>query len=443
MSLTQKLSEALQAVPVFVKVMGIALGMVVLLGAGMLWQIHQAWHGIALQNLDRRGQAMANDLSVRAAPLMHDADPTTLQHLVEQARDGLTEVQYLAVLDAHSNLLAQSTVAAPQGVVREMAAPIAGGGEARVGVSEAHVAYEVGWLTRRLARVTAVIAAFGMLAAWWLTRVFSRPIRELVTATRGVQHGDFGTRAPVRARDEVGELAVAFNEMTTALQEKEAMRQRLLRRAIEAGEAERKRLARELHDQTGQSLASLIAGLAALEPCAPDAACATKLQELRNLASQTLSDVHAVSVALRPSVLDDVGLEAALGKHCQTFAQRFGVHIESEAVGLDGTRLPVETETTLYRVVQEALTNAVLHGEAKTIHVLLQRKDSSVLVVVEDDGHGFDAADWRSLCLGGNHLGLLGIEERAGLLGGTLRIESRPGKGTSLFVEVTCPKSVF
>jgi signal transduction histidine kinase len=443
MSLTQKLSEALQAVPVFVKVMGIALGMAVLLGVGMLWQIHQAWHGIALRNLDRRGQAMAKDLSVRAAPLMHDANRTTLQHLVEQVRDGVSEVQYLAVLDAHSNLLARSTVAEPQGVVREVAVPIAGGGEARVGVSENHVAYEVGWLTRRLARVTAVIAAFGVLAAWWLTRVFSRPIGELVATTRAVQHGDFGTRAPVRARDEVGELAVAFNDMTAALQQKEVMRQRLLRRAMEVAEDERKRLARELHDQTGQSLASLIAGLAALEPCAPDAACATKLLELRNLASQTLSDVHAVSVALRPSVLDDVGLAAALEKHCQAFAQRFGVQVESEAVGLDGARLPVEIETALYRVVQEALTNAVRHGAAKTVHVLLQRKDSSALVVVEDDGHGFDAVDWRAHCLRGDHLGLLGIEERAGLIGGTLQIESQPGKGTSLFVEVPCPKSAF
>ena len=439
MSLRQKFSGAVQAVPVFVKVMGIALGMVVLLGAGMLWQIHETWHGIALRELERRGQSIANDVAIHGERLVRDGKAAGLQEMLQQVHDGVNEIQYLLVLDAQGNLLARSVAAEPRPDTREVSAPLPDGrgGEVRVGVTEARVSQEVAWLTRRLARVTAVIAALGMVAAWLLTRLFTRPMRELVAVTHAVKEGDLGVRAPVRANDEVGELATAFNTMTESLQQKEAMRQRLLRRAIQAGEDERKRLARELHDQTGQALASVIAGLGALESCAPDEACATKLQELRALASQTMSEVHSVSVALRPSVLDDIGLAAAVDRHCHTFAQRFGIHIESQAVGLNGgARLPLEIETALYRVVQEALTNAVAHGQAGTVHVLLQRKNSSVLAVIEDNGHGFDATNWRARCLNGDHLGLLGIEERAALFGGTMRVESKPGSGTSLFVEI-------
>jgi two-component system sensor histidine kinase UhpB len=140
---------------------------------------------------------------------------------------------------------------------------------------------------------------------------------------------------------------------------------------------------------------------------------------------------------LRPSALDDLGLLAALQKHCATFAQRFGVSVDCQAVGLNGVaRLPVKIETALYRIVQESLTNAVRHGQAQSIQVLVQRKESAVLTVIEDDGCGFEARDWRVRCLADDHLGLLGIEERAALFGGTLRVESRPGSGTSLFVEI-------
>ena len=139
----------------------------------------------------------------------------------------------------------------------------------------------------------------------------------------------------------------------------------------------------------------------------------------------------------------DLGLVAALRRHCETFSRRFGVDVECESVGPDGAEsLPAEAEVAVYRIAQEALSNAVRHGAARSVHVLLQRKKEAMLVIVEDDGHGFDASDWRARCARGGHLGLLGIEERAALLGGTLRVESRPGSGTSLFVEIPLPAEV-
>jgi signal transduction histidine kinase len=441
MKLTQRISQALLAVPVFVKVMGIALGATVLLSGGMLWQIHRTWHAIALRDLERRGHVIANDIAVHVAPLVRARDTAELQRFLEQVRNGVPEIQYLVVSDGGGHALARADAPATRGRVREIALPLADkdAGDIRVGLRENHVAYEVAWLTRHLARTTAIIAALGMVAAWWLTRVLTRPIRELVEVTRAVQHGDFQARASVRANDEVGDLAAAFNDMTAALQDKDTARREVQRQAISAAEEERKRLARELHDQTGQQLTALIAGLGALESCAPDASCANKLLELRNLASRTLSEVHAVSVALRPSVLDDLGLVAAIRRRLETEAARFGVTTDLHVVNFDGARLPPETELAFYRIVQEALTNAIRHGAARSISILLQRRENRVLLVVEDDGHGFDPAQSRHEA----RLGLLGIEERAALLGGTLRIESQPGRGTSLFVEIPCPTSAF
>lgn len=462
-AIKQKIADALLSVPVFVKVMGIALGLTVLLGAGMLWQIHQTRHAMLRRELDTQARIIGQGIAVHSAEFVLARNLFDLQRLLDETQAHLPDVAYLLALDATGRVLADTLEGEPsaellaanpppqdspsrtallqteRGAVRDIAVPILEGkaGIIRVGMSEQRVAEEVGWLTRRLARVTAVIAALGMLAAWWLTRIFSRPIGELIGVTRAVQQGDFRARATVRAADEVGELAAAFNEMTAALQQKEAVRQKLLRRVIEAGEDERKRLARELHDQTGQLLTSLIAGLGALESCAPDEACRNKLVELRALAAQTLEEVHDVSLALRPSALDDAGLVAALQNHCENFARRFNVEVDCQAVGLNGgDRLPAELEVTLYRIVQEAITNAVRHGRATAVHVLLQRKDSAVLAVIEDNGEGFDVAAWRTGALGANRLGLLGIEERAALLGGTLRIESAPGRGTRLFVEI-------
>jgi signal transduction histidine kinase len=439
--LRQRLNELLLGVPVFVKVMGIALSMAVVLGAGMLWQIHRVWHAQLVRELEQRGQGIASEVGNHVAELTRAglaADVAAeLRHSLAEASD----VAYLILQDANGVVLAEARLTGHASVtpqIHELTAPFGHGPHRlRVGMSTARVDQEVGWLTRRLARTTAIITLLGMLGAWWLTRVFAHPIEELVAVTRAVKAGNYQIKTPVRAKDEVGELAAAFNEMTDAIAQKEAIRQQLLRQHFQATEEERKRIARELHDQTGQLLTSLIAGMSALETCAADQACRDTLVQLRALAAQALGELHDVSVALRPSALDDLGLVAALQKHCETFAQRFGLAVECEAIGLDGgERLPREIETALYRIVQEALTNAVRHGQARAVQVLLQRKDARMLTVIEDDGQGFDASNWRARCLAGDHLGLLGIEERAALLGGTLRLESKPKAGASLFVEI-------
>jgi signal transduction histidine kinase len=144
----------------------------------------------------------------------------------------------------------------------------------------------------------------------------------------------------------------------------------------------------------------------------------------------TLQDVRRLAVELRPKALDDFGLAAALERLVETFGERSGLDVQLEAQ-LGDVRLADETETTLYRIVQEALTNIVKHAQAKTVSIILVRRGRRVSVLIEDDGSGFVPGEARE-----DGLGLVGMRERVALIGGKVTIESSPGAGTTLAVEV-------
>jgi signal transduction histidine kinase len=203
-----------------------------------------------------------------------------------------------------------------------------------------------------------------------------------------------------------------------------------LRRVVEAQELERARLARELHDETGQALASILLGLGQLEEAVEGDEARKAAAGLRELVVTTLQDVRRLAVELRPSALDDFGLVPAVERLAATVAEQSGPAVDVEAQ-LGGARLPAEAETVLYRIVQESLTNIVKHASAARVSITLVRKGGSAVVVVEDDGSGFDPGALRE-----GALGLAGMRERVALVGGRLTVESSPGAGTTLVAEV-------
>ena len=203
-----------------------------------------------------------------------------------------------------------------------------------------------------------------------------------------------------------------------------------LRRVVEGQELERRRLARELHDETGQALTSILLGLKALEERSKDPASRAATEELRELVVSTLRDVRRLAVELRPSALDDFGLVAALERLAESFAEQTGISVDFQTALAD-ERLPEEVETALYRIVQESLTNVVKHAQARRVSILLARKDGAVKAVVEDDGQGFDPAEQTD-----EGYGLMGMRERLALLGGRLEVESGHDGGTTIAAEV-------
>ncbi len=203
-----------------------------------------------------------------------------------------------------------------------------------------------------------------------------------------------------------------------------------LRRVVAAQELERRRLARELHDETGQALASILLGLRGLEAVSDPARAHEALVELRELVVGTLRDVRRLAVDLHPKTLDDFGLVSALERLLETWREQTGIAVEL-ANRLGGEELPPEAATALYRIVQEALTNVVKHAAARHVSILLTYKNGRVVAVIEDDGRGFDPA---AESVGS---GLESMGERVRLLDGRFRIESSPnGSGTTLVVEV-------
>jgi signal transduction histidine kinase len=238
-------------------------------------------------------------------------------------------------------------------------------------------------------------------------------------------------------------VAIENARLWEELKHRDMLRSQLLEQAIAAQEDERRHIARELHDQTGQALTSILVWLRALEGetdgvggvvLGPD-----RLHELKTIIASTLDGVHELALELRPSVLDDLGLAPALQRSLRLCHERHGLTTDLETFGLERVRLPAPVETALYRIVQEALTNVVQHAQATKVSVLVSARAGIVTLIIEDDGVGFDATRLLHGPLDEHWLGLSGMRERADLLGGALVVESAPGAGATVFVEIPLP----
>ncbi|MBI4188177.1 MAG: GAF domain-containing protein [Chloroflexi bacterium] len=240
-------------------------------------------------------------------------------------------------------------------------------------------------------------------------------------------------------------LAIENSILYEEAKQKEKLRGQLLSSVINAQEEERKRIARELHDEHGQVLTGLIANIESLENMASpeQPRLKEKLKNARSLVARALEDLRRLTLDLRPSALDDLGLVTAIRAHTQRHLESAGIRVDFKTKGLNERLAPV-VETALFRMIQEATNNIARHAEAHNVRIQVELKDNKVTIVVEDDGKGFDvAAAFRSRGVGGAQpLGLLGIQERATLLGGTFNIKSQVGRGTQLTVEIPIASSI-
>ena len=254
---------------------------------------------------------------------------------------------------------------------------------------------------------------------WWLLPIDG-------TAVLALSGGD---RTSASFLDGVVTLvgsALKRTHLHARLTEKEQQRSRLLRAVLTAQEEERGRISRDLHDQIGQALTAILLGLdKSLEK--PDR---QELKRLKELTSVTLGDVRRIALDLRPSVLDELGLEPGVRRYARDMHERYGIDVS--VIATLPHRLTKQEETVLYRVVQEALTNVVRHAEATSVSVILTAGQRYVQLVVEDDGRGFEPGD----LLPAEMIGIMGMTERMELLGGSLSVESRRGRGCTVYARL-------
>ena len=225
----------------------------------------------------------------------------------------------------------------------------------------------------------------------------------------------------------------AAQELDRALGERDELRRKLM----QAQEAERLRLAHELHDQTGQSLAAVMLDLKSLESQASETGRA-RLRGLRVQLEAMGKALHRVAHELRPATIDELGLASALSNYLADWSVQFGIEADFHCRDKHVDELPDDVRTTLYRVVQEALTNIAKHApDATSVSVVLDRSDTTLQLTIEDDGHGFDASAVRDAARKkGAGLGHAGMRERLALIGGELEIESSVGLGTTVYARV-------
>jgi len=231
-----------------------------------------------------------------------------------------------------------------------------------------------------------------------------------------------------------------FDLTERKLADAERTRTELLSRLVFAQEDERRRIAREMHDQFGEQLTALNLRIRLLkEACGDHAGLSEQVVALEDVAERLDRDVDQLVWELRPTALDDLGLRAALANYINDWSRQAHVSAQLHTTGLLDDRLPSETETALYRIAQEALTNVAKHSHAKNVEVILERRADHVLLIIEDDGVGFDPGGAAGAA--GQGFGLLGMRERAGLIGATLQIESSVGAGTTIFVRMAVAAS--
>jgi len=320
-----------------------------------------------------------------------------------------------------------------------------------------------GWL----ATLTAAVLVLGATLAWGATRSITEPVARLTSAAERIAEGDLTGRIQQPGFDEVARLAAALEKMRESLRdligtvasanqqlekrvedrtaelakvnaqlrEREEALEHLYEKVVGAQEDERKRIARELHDDTSQSLAALVMALDGAMTTLK-AGGAPRLEEAKALAVRTIEEVHRMILDLRPSVLDDLGLLSAIRWYAERHLVPRGVSVRCEFEARD-RRLPAAFETAVFRVCQEAMSNVARHAQAESVLIQVSESEGALHIEFEDDGRGFDPEKVSQAHR--RPFGLMGIRERVDILGGSVRIDSAPGKGTRLHIEVPLP----
>ena len=315
--------------------------------------------------------------------------------------------------------------------------------------------------------VAPLVLALTLVLAWGGARSVLRPVALLTESAEGIAYGNLEQPIPPLGADEIGRLGRSFEQMRLALkvsmdhveqanavlerrvhertqelerlnvrlQEKEAWREELLRKVISAQEDERKRLARELHDETSQTLSALAMKIETALSGWPTDAGRERLSEAKTLIVRMIEELHRLIFDLRPSVLDDLGLLSAIRWYAERHLEPRGMSVRCEFSGF-ARRLKPELETALFRIVQESITNIAKHSGAETVLIQCLERDDGVSIEIEDDGHGFSPENLPPPAARERGFGLMGMQERVELFGGTFEIDSSPGSGTRVVVSV-------
>lgn len=428
----------------------------------------------SLENgLDRSGQEIGASLGAIISNDILLDDRFAISDRLMKSMEQNAQIRYILVVSPEGEVLASTFPAGlPQGLpaarqpmdgtgidtisfesnegrIREILCPIDEGliGTMRIGMTEKQMVVIMKERCLQIILTVLLICLLASLLATRYARHFLRPVQTMAAAVHQIGTGNYDVSVPVSAQDEIGRLADAFNDMTArlkmkdaensnllrALKEKEKARVWLLGQLFSAREDERKRISRELHDETGQSMVSILAYLRVLHDKLDNDAQRELLLGVRELTADTLEGLRRLAVDLHPPMLDDLGLVVAVEKYLETFRKtQPQIDVKMKFVG-DFSGLPHTIALVCYRTLQEALTNIVRHARAQHVSVCMEHAAQKVLLEIADDGIGF-VRSVADAARRDRHLGLVSMRERVESLNGQFSIDSKLQSGTCITI---------
>ena len=466
-------SWLLDSTGVRTKLMGIYILVAFFFAIWITYYTQSILHAYSEEQIREQAAAIARDIASRSTEYVLTDNFYGLQQIIEETMRNNNDILYLFFMDNNSTVIGSSL---PEGISQELIdANVAGDknnrvkllkteegfvwdaavpiiisetltdgeiGQVRIGLSQDRWSKAIRSIGTSIFFSIVLITLIASVFVFILQKVITDPIIKLVQGTKAVAAGEFSYRVSSEvAKDEIGDLVEAFNQMAERLeishnemQNSERMRQILLEKVISIQEEERKRIAIELHDETGQCLTGLKLSLKSLEQSLPGGELKKRMSNLHQEFSDTLETIHDLILELRPKVLDEKGLVGALRHYTREYGNKINVGVNLDLDDINGVELNHETATSIFRIVQEAITNTAKYADASEISITAKQQNDNLLFIIEDDGDGFNVDEVASN--GRKSLGLFGMKERATLIGGNLLIDSSPGLGTTVYLRV-------
>lgn len=457
---------------IYYRILAMALGIIALLSVAAGLIVWDSLDDIVSKQLQKRGAEIASHVALSSGNYILMEDLYNLYDLAKQTAANSEDVRYILIIDSNNRLLAhtfssgipqgllvdrvndkpQATAifSSNEGIIHDIVVPIENGavGYVRVGMTEEHTRNSVNQHIREIVLTIFGVCTLAVFLSSRISAIITKPIRNLAQVAESITQGNLEIRANIRDGGEVGRLASAFNEMAASLikasgdkeillgelRAKEQLRDTLITRLMTAQEDERKRISRELHDETSQALTSLMLTMRVLAEDAPNQEQKDALLLGRDVAANILREVRDLAIELRPPVLDDLGLAAAIERYSDKFASRHGLDIDLQTAG---RQIAVDDQiaVALYRIVQESLNNVVKHSGATTVSIAITFQPEQITVTIADNGRGISDADLLR-AQQENRLGLYGMRERVELLQGRLEIRPSLQGGTELCITI-------
>jgi signal transduction histidine kinase len=446
------------SVPIYYKILGIGALVAVLFGTVIGYQMNKIVSERLYQEVEGKALSTAILLAGRITrPLIVD-DLTTGRKIIEHTMHLSGDIVYVIVLNSRGKVAVHSfprtvppdlldvadkrvppagqiiNLKTDKGMVLEARFPVLQGraGIVRIGFSYMLVEAALKKIHSSFLWTLIICLILGQILALVLAYVLTKPIHHLVVVSNALSSGNFGSRAQIFSNDEIGHLAETFNAMAKSLEksskelsEKEQIRLSLVRKVVTSQEEERKRVARELHDETGQSLTSLLLQVQACDMNETDS------EQIEKNICNMVNDIKRIASDLRPSLLDDYGLNYALEHYIDDLEKHSHIKMDYQYMStVDSLRLNRLVEVTLYRIAQESLTNVIRHAQASRVGIVLICSAKDTTLIIEDNGIGFKENEIQ--LAKGPSLGIVGMRERVSLIGGELTIESSLEQGTTI-----------